>query len=238
MPAELRTERRGATLVLTISAPDTRNRLTDSLVAAGIEALNVAESDPGVRCIVVRGDGADFCAGSEPAAGSESSAGQLQRAERLALLAEALRACPKPVVAAVEGRVAGAGLALALACDLRVVAEDAHFARPDGAVAAGPDGMGQALFAQALPRSLALQWLWLDGAEFVRRWQACGGIDRLCAAGQALPAACALAERLQALPDGVLAAGKDLVDRGSGPAFAQRLAAARTSAVLGPRRGA
>lgn len=232
MPAELRTERRGATLVLTLSAPATRNQLTDQLVAAGIEALNVAESDPGVRCIVLRGDGSHFCAGGEPASSAEGSAAQLQRAERMAQLAEAIRACPKPVVAAVEGRVAGAGLALAIACDLRVVAEDAQVARPDARVAPGPDGMAQALFAQGLPRALALQWLWLDEPDFVRRWQACGGVSRVCASGQALADACALAEQLRALPDAALAAGKDLVDQD----FAQHLARARASAALGARR--
>ena len=237
MPAELRTERRGATLVLTLSAPATRNRLTEQLVAAGIEAMNVAESDPGVRCIVLCGDGAHFCAGCEPAAPAETSAARLQRAERLAQLAEAIRACPRPVVAAIEGCVGGAGLALALACDLRVVAEDAQFARPEDRPAPDVDGMAQALFAQALPRALALQWLWLDDPGFVRRWQACGGVQRICAAGQALGEACALADRLASLPEALLATGKELADRDTQPSFAQQLADARTRVASRPPHG-
>lgn len=223
MPAELRTERRGATLVLTLSAPATRNRLNDELVASAIEALSVAESDPGVHCIVLRGDGGHFCAGSEAATDAvEASAAQLVQ------FVEALDAWPKPVVAAVEGRVAGAGLALVLACDLRVVAEDARFVAPGAGAATVGDAMAEVLFARALPRPLALQWQWLDDADFVRQWQACGGIHRHCAPGSAFTEACAIAERLERMPASALASAKELVDEGSGPGLAQRLAEARS----------
>ena len=63
MPSELLTERRGTTLVLTISDPATRNTLSAQVIAAGIEALGVAEADPEVRCVVLQGAGGHFCAG-------------------------------------------------------------------------------------------------------------------------------------------------------------------------------
>ncbi|HET6599635.1 MAG TPA: enoyl-CoA hydratase-related protein, partial [Burkholderiaceae bacterium] len=63
MPSELLTERQGAVLVLTLSDPATRNTLSHQAIAAGIEALNVAESDASVRSVVLRGDGAHFCSG-------------------------------------------------------------------------------------------------------------------------------------------------------------------------------
>src|SRR5262245_17175311 len=63
MPSELLTERHGGTLVLTLSDPATRNTLSPQASAAGIEALNVAEGDDSVRCVVLRGDGAHFCSG-------------------------------------------------------------------------------------------------------------------------------------------------------------------------------
>ena len=63
MPSELLTERRGTTLVLTISDPATRNTLSAQVIAAGIEALGVAESNDEVRAVVLRGAGAHFCAG-------------------------------------------------------------------------------------------------------------------------------------------------------------------------------
>ena len=63
MPSELLTERRGGVLVLTISDPASRNTLSQQVISAGIEALNVAEADTELRCVVLRGDGAHFCAG-------------------------------------------------------------------------------------------------------------------------------------------------------------------------------
>ena len=51
------------TLVLTLSDPATRNTLSPQVYAAGVEALNVAEADDAVRCVVLRGDGAHFCSG-------------------------------------------------------------------------------------------------------------------------------------------------------------------------------
>ena len=62
MPSELLTERRGTTLVLTISDPPTRNTLSAQVIAAGIEALGAAESNDEVRAVVLRGEGATFCA--------------------------------------------------------------------------------------------------------------------------------------------------------------------------------
>ena len=63
MAAELRSTFEGRTMVLTISNPEHRNALGPEMYAAGVEALNVAESNPEVRCVVIRGEGAVFCAG-------------------------------------------------------------------------------------------------------------------------------------------------------------------------------
>ena len=63
MPSELLTERHGTTLVLTISDVATRNTLSTQVIAAGIEALDASEASREVRAVVLRGDGAHFCAG-------------------------------------------------------------------------------------------------------------------------------------------------------------------------------
>ena len=63
MSSELKTERHGSTLVLTLSDPATRNTLSEQLISAGVEALNVAESNSEVRVVILRGDGTNFCAG-------------------------------------------------------------------------------------------------------------------------------------------------------------------------------
>jgi enoyl-CoA hydratase/carnithine racemase len=65
MPSELLTSRDGSTLILTLSDPATRNTLSPQAYAAGVEALNMAESDDSVRAVIVRGDGEHFCAGGD-----------------------------------------------------------------------------------------------------------------------------------------------------------------------------
>ena len=142
MPSELLTERRDATLVLTISEPATRNALSEQLYAAGIEALTVAESDPGVRAIVLRGDGATFSAGGNVAGLAERRRAdpsvQMQLLDRFHEFVEAIRSCPKPVIAAVEGAAAGGAFSLVLACDLIVAAEDARFILSHGRLVCRP----------------------------------------------------------------------------------------------------
>ncbi len=228
MSTELRTERRGTTLVLTMSDPATRNTLSEQLLAAGVEALDVAESDPGVRCLVLQGDGGHFCAGSGSAPAREGRAAEasalLLRAERLGQFVEALRACPKPVIAAVEGIADGSGFSLALACDLIVAAEDARFNMSHARSGLSPDGGGSWQLAQMLPRPLALQWIWLAEPLLARQLHGHGVVNWVCDSGMALAKACAVAERLAQVQPDVLASGKELVDQGAHQTLAQQLA--------------
>ena len=64
MPSELLTERRGAALILTISDPATRNTLSPQVYAAGVEVLSAFDPTP-LRCVMLRGDGKQFCAGGD-----------------------------------------------------------------------------------------------------------------------------------------------------------------------------
>src|ERR1043165_9514153 len=159
MPSELLTSREGSTLILTLSDPATRNTLSPQVYAAGVEALNMAESDDSVRVVILRGDGEHFCTGGDlnRILGLRQTGPEAQ-AESIALfhqLIESLRAFPKPVIAAVEGYAAG-GMSLALACDLIVAASDAKFVMSYGKVGLTPDGGGSWHLAHALPRALAL----------------------------------------------------------------------------------
>ena len=219
MPSELLTERCERTLVLTLSGPGSRNALSPQVCAAGVEALNVAADDAGVRSVVLRGGGEHFCAGSDfkrlaeaRALGRAEGSAELRQAiERLNGLVEALRACPKPVIAAVEGDAAGAGFSLALACDLVVAADDARFVMSHGHAGLSPDGGATWHLAQGLPRALVLQMLWLAepvSAAQLRQW---GLVAQLAPRGEALSAAMQLARRLAAMAPNALASAKELV---------------------------
>ena len=178
MPAELRTERRDATLLLTISDPQTRNALSEQVYAAGIEALNVTEADPSIRCVVLQGEGKHFCAGGDinrlARRRSEDPTASRQTVQRFHHFIEALRVFPKPVIACVEGAAAGGGFSLALACDLIVAAEDARFVMSYGRIGLSPDGGGTWQLAQAMPRQLVQRLLWLGEPLSARELQGLG----------------------------------------------------------------
>jgi enoyl-CoA hydratase/carnithine racemase len=112
MTAQLKSHSQGQTLVLTISNPEHRNALDPAMYSAGVEALNVAETNPDVKSVILTGEGAHFCAGGNlNRILANRTAAPDQQAEGIDALhswIEAIRTFPKPVIAAVEGAAAGA----------------------------------------------------------------------------------------------------------------------------------
>lgn len=122
-------------LTLTLNRPDARNAMSRAMNTALQEQLAQAEFNHAVRCIVLTGAGQGFCAGGDVkgmAAAGDGTVGALtidqaihrQRANQRATAGKLFK-MPKPTVAALPGAAAGAGLALALACDLRIMASTA-----------------------------------------------------------------------------------------------------------------
>jgi len=242
MASELRTERRGSTLLLTISDPATRNALSEQVYTAGVEALNVAEADAALRCVVLQGDGGHFTSGGDIrrlAARRAEGAESVQRGvDRMHALVEALRAFPKPVIAAVEGAAAGAGFSLALACDLIVAAENARFTMAYGRIGLTPDGGGLWQLMQALPRQRVTRCVWFAEPLTARELHAAGVVGWVTDNGGALPQALALADRLaQATAPNAIAGAKELIALAPRRALAEHLAAERrhfTDTLLHP----
>jgi enoyl-CoA hydratase/carnithine racemase len=118
--------------VLTLNRPEARNALTWDMKWALVDLLPQLGRDPDVGCVLLTGAGGAFCAGGDtknmaregkpPSA--EERKGMLRREHQIPLL---LHQLPRPTVAALPGPAAGAGFALALACDLRISADSAFF---------------------------------------------------------------------------------------------------------------
>ena len=231
MPSELLTERHGAVLVLTISGPSTRNTLSQQVIAAGIEALGVAEADETLRAVILRGDGAHFCAGGNLQGLMERRQSgpdaQRQMLEHLHQFVEALRVCPKPVIACVEGAAAGAGFSLALACDLIVAADDARFILSYGRIGLSPDGGATWSLAQALPRALVQKLLWLGEPVSAQQLQGWGLVGWLAGSGQAFGEALRVAQRLADMAPNAIASAKELLQQASTQTLTAQLGAER-----------
>jgi len=231
MTAQLKSSSDGATMVLQISNPEQRNALGPEIYAAGVETLDRASGSPDVRSVVLAGEGRWFCAGGSlqrlQANRTREPSHQAQSIEGLHAWIDAMRAFPKPIIAAVEGAAAGAGFSLALACDFIVAARDAVFAASYSNVALSPDGGMSWHLARSLPRQIASEWLMLGERIGADRLHALGVVNQLADSGRALTDALALAARLNERAPNAIASIKDLLSEGGDAALNAHLDAER-----------
>lgn len=200
MSSPLLIGQQGAVRILTNNNPAMRNAISAGLYAALPLALREAQDDPAVGAIVLTGAGRFFCAGGDltqlALRHTLAPAQRREKLENLHTLIRALRDCSKPVIAAVEGGAAGAGMSLALACDLLVVARDAVFSMAYVKVGLSPDGGATALMAEFVSRQLLTE-LCLSGERIsAERLHSLGPVNRLTDPGAALAEALVLAQRL------------------------------------------
>jgi 2-(1,2-epoxy-1,2-dihydrophenyl)acetyl-CoA isomerase len=141
-------ERTGAVATLRLNRPAQSNALTRASRAELARGLREASRDPAVRCIVIAGAGRNFCAGQDlrEEGGLEDVAGVIR--DGYAPIIRAITEAPKPVIAAVQGAAAGAGAALALACDIRVFAVDAYILMAFSNIGLVPDSGASWLLVQ------------------------------------------------------------------------------------------
>jgi enoyl-CoA hydratase/carnithine racemase len=165
----VRSSRDGAVLTVTLDRPDRLNAQTPGTWAA-LAALG-RDLDPEVRVVVVRGEGRAFSAGLDrslidPSPGVRGGLGELGRLpaeeaqDRIRGFQAGFRWLRSPgivSVAAVQGHAVGAGAQLALACDLRVLAEDASFRLPETTLGIVPDLTGTSTLVEAVGYSRALE---------------------------------------------------------------------------------
>jgi len=173
----LLTTLQSATLTISLNRPERANAFNFEMIAELRAALEQAFTDSQVRCVVLTGAGDSFCAGHDI---TEMLAAQGQNISYRQHLEETynplilqIRRLEKPVIAAVNGPVAGAGLGVALACDMRVASETALFTVGFSGIGLVPDsavslllpaliGLGRAtefsFTNQPIPATQALEW--------------------------------------------------------------------------------
>jgi len=220
MTSSLTSTSEGQTLILTISNPEFKNALSPEIYAAGVEALNAAETNPEIRSVIITGEGSAFCAGGNLqrllANRQQPKEVQAQSIDGLHNWIDSIRTYPKPIIAAVEGAAAGAGFSLALACDFCVAASDAVFVMSYSTVGLSPDGGGSWALGRGLPRQLASELLMCGERISAQRLFDFGLLNRVCSSGSALQEALVLAEQLNARAPNALASIKELLNDAAG----------------------
>ncbi len=235
MSAELKASRRDATLILTIANPGAKNTLHPDMYAAAIETLSTAERDDSVRAVILTGANNFFCAGSDLHHLHEKHAQDksliADNLDHLHGWIEAIRDCPKPVIAAVEGAATGAGFSLALACDFIVAGSAATFNMDYVEAGLTPEGGATWFLTQALPRQLAGEILMTGKPVSATRLYDTGLVNKVVDDGTALDAALAWADELAALPPAAVERIKALVSTAPNHTLVQHIDAERQNFI-------
>lgn len=220
--------------VVTLNRPDVLNALNLELTADLVRAVETCARDPEVRSVVVTGAGRAFSAGGDIRPGYEligrrPSGYFAELTKHLHRLVTDLRLMPKPVVAAINGPAAGAGMSLALACDLRVMSEEAFLKQAYTSIGLCPDG-GWSVFAPTLAGGgRAGEMVFLDERITAEQALAWGLVNRVVAAGAVLEEARTLACRLAAGAAASYARAKELLNASLWPRLETQLEKERQS---------
>ncbi len=141
-------EKKEQVVWLTLSRPLTGNTINLEMANELVDACRAINQDDEVRVVVVTGAGEVFCSGFDIAELRSVSADNLKQMNSASLSSKAVAGLNCPVIAAINGDALGAGLELALSCDIRICSEDAHFGFPETSHGIIPGGGG----TQRLPR--------------------------------------------------------------------------------------
>ncbi len=197
---KVRAEIDGAVLTLTLDGQETRNSISPPVYRAIQDHVISAGQDPAIRAIVLTGDHGFFSSGGNinnlKASAASTMAEVSHNTDALNSMILAIRACPTPVIAAVEGGAAGAGLSLVLACDMIVAAQSAKFVVAYVKVGLAPDGGVTHFLSEGLPRQIVSEMCLTGDPVTAERLHTFGLVNSVVPAGEALANARQIAERL------------------------------------------
>ncbi|MBA3811086.1 MAG: enoyl-CoA hydratase [Caulobacteraceae bacterium] len=183
-------------------------RLMDELTAA----LDAAEADPGVRCMVITGSERAFAAGADIKEMATKSYAQVYGEDFITRNWERAATCRKPVIAAVAGYALGGGCELAMMCDFIIAADNAKFGQPEITLGVSPGAGGTQRLTRFAGKSKAMDMVltgrMMDAAEAER----CGLVSRVVPAAELIPTALEAARKIAALSPNAVMLTKEMVD--------------------------
>jgi 2-(1,2-epoxy-1,2-dihydrophenyl)acetyl-CoA isomerase len=218
---DLIAERRDGVLYLTMNRPDKLNALSDQMIAGLLEELGRAAHDREVGAVVLTGAGRGFCAGGDigrmrerneggasnsdaqtasPSAGEagiQTRISSLRRSEEVSLL---LHEMPKVTIGAINGPAAGAGLSIALACDIRIASDTARFGTAFARVGFSGDFGGTYLLTQLVGTAKARELYFTAEVLGAEEALKLGMVNRVVPAANLIEEASAFAKRIASGP--------------------------------------
>ncbi len=209
----IRVEVADGVATITLARPDSLNALNATMRRELLAAFKALGRDAHVRAMVITGEGRGFCSGADlRGGGGEREFRRVLTAEYNPLM-RAIRDVPKPVIAAVNGVAAGAGVSLALACDLVYAAEEARFIQAFVKIGLVPDSGSTRTLVRALGRHRAAQLIFSGDPLPAQEALAAGLVNGVVPAAELAETVRQVAAALAAAPTRALAYAKRLINR-------------------------
>ncbi|HEX8939427.1 MAG TPA: enoyl-CoA hydratase-related protein, partial [Candidatus Limnocylindrales bacterium] len=211
----LRYELDGPVATLTLARPSSLNALDRGLRTELLAAIGDAGRDDAVRVVILTGEGRGFCSGQDLKERFEPGTAAIAREvrDRYNPIVLGLRRLEKPVIAAVNGVAAGAGVSLALACDIRLAAETASFTLAFARIGLVPDSGASWFLPRLVGYARAAELVFTTDPVGAAEAERIGLVNRVVPPERLLDESRALARRLAAMPPRALAYAKRELER-------------------------
>ena len=209
---------------ITLARPESLNALNAPMRAELQAALKAAGRNEAVRAVVITGEGRGFCSGADLRGGSGERDFRRVLTDEYHPLITALRDLPRPVIAAVNGVAAGAGMSLALACDLIYASEDARLILAFGRIGLVPDSGLTRTLVRGLGRHRAAALIFSGDPIGAVEAQALGLVNGVVPADQLVATTHAAAAALAAAPTRAIALAKRAINHAEDALLAESLA--------------
>jgi enoyl-CoA hydratase/carnithine racemase len=234
-------EQQGRIVTLTMNRPDTRNALSADLVEGIVAALERANADSGVSCVIITGAGKGFSSGGNlPEIKAMTTTDNMSEEEIVRWYEDGIQTIPKTMnridvitIAAVHGHAIGAGCDLATMCDLRIAADNANFAESFLRVGIIPGDGGAWFLPRVIGMARAKEMLFTAAGIDAKKALDWGLVREVVAVDELLPTAMKLAEEVAGLPPQALRQAKQLIRNAATQTLEENLSdAARMQARL------
>ena len=201
-----------AVTLIRLNRPEALNALNGQLMDEMTAALDAAEADPDVRCIVITGSERAFAAGADIKEMASKSYADVFNEDFITRNWERVTRCRKPVIAAVAGYALGGGCELAMMCDFIIAADNARFGQPEINLGVIPGAGGTQRLTRFAGKSKAMDMVltarMMDAAEAER----CGLVSRVVTAADLIANALETARKIAALSPNAVMIAKELVN--------------------------
>lgn len=217
----------GGVAWIRLNRPEKLNPIGTAMREQLDAALKQVERDDQVRCVVLTGSGRAFSAGADVSelAGSGSGdmrspeqVGRILREDYLTML-QRIRTMPKPVICGMNGLAAGIGASFAMACDIRIAAEDSYFSEAFVGIGLAPDGGATWMLPRFVGRGKALEMFFTGQRLSAQEAERYGMVNRVVPAGEVEAECRRLAAQLAQGPTAAIAAAKRAVNHAETAGF-------------------